>query len=131
MRSMPRVVLPIWRPQAATLKRAASAIIVAWAGCGLGRSSELVLVGDERNPDEAKRLRCCGDASELIAENTVGDGQVTGGLGAAVGGITEDFGLGNHGTKPDVEVLGDEHLQVGSFFRCNGLHSGCGDPARE
>jgi len=31
--------LPIWRPHAATLKRAASAIIVAWAGCGVGRRS--------------------------------------------------------------------------------------------
>src|SRR5262252_8893846 len=100
MRSMPSVVLPIWRPHAATLKRAASAIIVAWAGCGVGRRNELVpVVGDERNPKEAECLRCRGDASELIAENTVGDSKVAGVLGAAVGGITEDFSLRNHGTE--------------------------------
>src|SRR5262252_869700 len=49
MRSIPSVVLPIWRPHAATLKRAASAIIVAWAGCGVGRRSELGLVWLERS----------------------------------------------------------------------------------
>src|SRR5262245_9999982 len=47
MRSMPSVVLPIWRPQAATLKRRAVSVISCWAGCRSGRSRELGLDGSE------------------------------------------------------------------------------------
>src|SRR5215467_9488109 len=116
---MPSVVLPIWRPHTATLKRLASLIIVCCAGCSAGRFSERELVG---RSDETQRLRCCGDAHELICENTVGNGELVGFLGSAVLLVTEDLGLSDQRAQCSTEVL---HDQVGigglSFLRCNGL----------
>src|SRR5262247_2527443 len=45
MRSTPRVVLPIWRPQAATLKRLALLVISCCAGCSAGSWRESGWVG--------------------------------------------------------------------------------------
>src|SRR5262252_3240335 len=119
VRSMPSVVLPIWRPQTATLKRRASAIIVCCARCSAGRLSECELVG---RSDEPQRLRCCGDAHELICENTVGNGELVGFLGSAVLLVTEHLGLSDQRTQRGAEV-GHDQLGVGlvSFLRCKWL----------
>src|SRR5262245_43945456 len=76
-------------------------------------------------PNEAQRLRCRGDASELIAENAVGNGELVGVLAATVGGVTEDLRLRDHGLERRTEV-GHDQLDIGEllFDRCDRLHAG-------
>src|SRR5215831_13924051 len=57
VRSMPSVVLPIWRPHTATLKRLDSVIIVCCAGCSAGRFRELALLVVDREESGEKSKR--------------------------------------------------------------------------
>src|SRR5262249_39112188 len=75
--------------------------------------------------NKAERLCCRGDASELIAENAVGNAELVGVLGSTVVGITEDLGLGDHGAERGAQVEHDQ-VDVGALaiLGCNGLQPG-------